>query len=92
MTKEQQFIEQAKIYEDLQDQIDLVRESLVKAMVELGPNKFAQDPETKIVYQVVKPTGTFIYYRDLDYIRTKKESERAGTLSAKKAQEAGFDV
>lgn len=90
--KEQKFLELAKQYESLKDQLDKVREQLTESMTELGLNTFLQDPETKIVYQIIKPQGTFISFKEIDYIRTKKEDERAGSLSVKKANEAGFVV
>lgn len=92
MTEQQRFLDAAKKYEEVVDQLKAAREELDLAMQGLGLNTFVQCPDTKIVFQVVKPNGTFMYYRDLDYIRTKKEGERAGTLSIKKAQEAGFEV
>jgi len=88
----QKFIELAKKYEQLSDELSLVREELNKEMLAVGLNEFAQDPETGIVYQVVKPTGTYISFREIDYIRTKKSDERAGSLSAVKAQAAGFTL
>jgi hypothetical protein len=39
---------------------------------------------------VVKPKGTFTYFKDLDYVRTAQEGERAGTLSKKEAESLGF--
>ena len=86
------FLDLVKTYEDLQNRLSEVRGQLEEAMKNLGVGTMLQDPSTGIVYQVVKPNGTFIYYRDLEYIRTKKEGERAGSLSVKKAEEAGFIV
>lgn len=92
MTEQQRFLDAAKRYEEAIDQLKAAREELDLAMQALGLGVFIQDPDTKIVYNITKPNGTFMYYRDLDYIRTKKENERAGTLSVKKAQEAGFVI
>lgn len=84
------FLALAKQSEQLRDQLDQVREELNAAMADLGVGKLLQDPETGTVYKVVKPQGTFIYYRDIDYVRTAQEGERAGTLSKKEAEAAGF--
>jgi hypothetical protein len=70
--------------------MNTARVDLEVAMKDLGLETFVQDPTTLLVYQIVKPNGNFVYYRDIDYIRTKKTEEKAGSLSAKKAQEAGF--
>lgn len=86
------FLEAAKKYEQLQEEVSKVREELVASMTELGIGAYVQDPETGLVYKVTKPGGTFVYYKDIDYVRTAKASERAGTLSKKEAEEAGFTV
>lgn len=93
MSKEQRLIEAAKSYEEKIEALNAAREELTSALTEMGVDKYAQDPETKVVYKVIKPTGTFTYYRDIDYKRTAKEGERGGTvLSKKEAQEAGFTL
>lgn len=93
MTKEEAFLDLAKQYERERMVVDSLREELAVAMAALGPDKYIQDPDTGAVYKIVKPLGTFTYYRDLDYKRTALDGERGGTvLSKKEAQEAGFDV
>ena len=44
------------------------------------------------VYQIVKPSGRFVTFKDVDYVRTKREGEERGSLSAKAAEAAGFKV
>ena len=91
MTKEQRFIDLAKRHEDLQAEMNLLREDMTAAMLDLGVDKYAQDPETMAVYKIIKPLGAFTYYRDIDYKRTALDGERGGTvLSKKEAEEAGF--
>lgn len=86
-----EFLSLAKEYEATQEKINEIREKLNEKMEILGIDSYIQDPDTLLVYKVVKPTGTFMYYRDLDYKRTAKEGERGGTvLSKKEAEEAGF--
>lgn len=92
MEREMKFIEIAKKYEELQEQMKAVREELEATMNTLGTGTYAQDPDTGLVYKITKPTGTFMFYRDIDYVRTAKATERAGTLSKKEAEEAGFVV
>lgn len=91
MSKEQTLVEAAKNYEKAVEALNAAREQLNAAAADLGIDKYAQDPETRAVYKVIKPTGTFTYYRDIDYKRTAMEGEKGGVvLSKKEAQEAGF--
>jgi hypothetical protein len=91
MTDQQKkFLELAKYHEQLKDKLDEVRKELEASMTDLGLGTVLQDPETLTVYKMVKPTGRFIYYYDIDYVRTAQEGERAGTLSKKEAEALGF--
>ena len=84
------FLKQVKEYEELKDKLEEVRAELTASMAEIGMNAYFQDQETDLVYKIVKPKGTFISYKDIDYVRTAKEGERQGSLSKKEAQEKGF--
>lgn len=86
------FLELAKQKEALVEQLKAVNEELEKVMGEVGMNNMLQDPETKIVYQVVKPKGTFMYYKEIDYIRTRKSVDEKGELSMSAAEAAGYDL
>ena len=44
------------------------------------------------VYQVAESEGRFIYNEPLVVNRTRREGERSGSLSLKKAQELGYEV
>lgn len=76
-------------------EIDSFYEELEKALSdvasEIGLNSYFQSSDGT-VYKIVKPTGTFVSFRDLGYNRTKREGEERGTLSVKEAQSAGFNV
>ncbi|NJO48149.1 MAG: hypothetical protein HC840_00375 [Leptolyngbyaceae cyanobacterium RM2_2_4] len=90
MSKEK-FVELAKKMEKQQEELNATREELTAVMLALGIDTYAQDPETLAVYKIIKPLGTFTYYKDIDYKRTALEGERGGTVLAKKeAEEAGF--
>lgn len=92
-TKEQKFIRLAKEMEALSEAYAAKKEELNQAMVELGVDTYVQCPDTLIVYKIVKPSGTFVSFREIDYKRTAKEGERGGTVLAKKeAEEAGFTL
>ena len=90
--KEINFVEAARAIEILKGELETAYERLNSAMTELGVDAYVQDDASKLVYKIVKPKGTFTYYRDIDYVRTAKEGERAGSLSKKEAQEKGFSV
>lgn len=90
VSKEKKFLDLAKYQEELKVKQDDVREQFNAAMEALGVGATLQDPETLTVYKIVKPSGTFMYYRDIDYVRTAQEGERAGTLSKKEAESLGF--
>lgn len=92
MSKQDKFLNEAKQMESLQDQINALREAMNASMADLGLGTLLQDPDTGLVYKIVKPNGTFVHYKDIDYVRTAKATERAGSLSKKEAEEAGFVV
>jgi len=90
MSKEK-FVKLAKELEALDAQRNEKREELEAVMKEIGYDQYVQDPETLAVYKTIKPNGTFISFRDIDYKRTALDGERGGTvLSKKEAEEAGF--
>ena len=92
MSKEQ-FVQLAKKLEKQQEEINTTREELTSVMTALGLETYAQDPDTLAVYKIIKPLGTFTYYKEIDYKRTALEGERGGTVLAKKeAEEAGFNL
>lgn len=90
--KQVRFLELAKYQEELKGKLDEVRQELTSLMTELGIGTYIQDNDSLAVYKVVKPQGTFMYYKDIDYVRTALEGERAGSLSKKEAEEAGFTL
>lgn len=74
---------QSKNYEEL--------EIVLKA---LGIDTYHQDPLTNVVYKITLPAGTFVPFRQIDYIRTNLSGEKRGgsVLSQKEAKEKGFNV
>lgn len=86
MSKEN-FVKLAKELEALDEQRSAKREELEAAMKALGVDSYARDSVTGAVYKIIKPTGTFISFRDIDYKRTALEGERGGTVLAKKEAE-----
>lgn len=86
------FIELSKRYEALKEEMKQIKPQLHELLGEIGIDNMFQDPETKLVYKVIKPTGTFISFDEIGYNRTKKAEEKKGTLSKKEAQEAGYEL
>jgi hypothetical protein len=70
-------------------ELDLATKAVAE---EVGLNGFFQDPSDGTVYQIVKPEGKFIPYKEVDFIRTRRGylGEAKADLSMKKAEEAGF--
>jgi hypothetical protein len=67
-------------YQDLETVVAAVAE-------EVGINGYFEAPDGT-VYKLIKPTGRFVIFKDLDFHRTKREGEERGTLSQKEAAEA----
>jgi hypothetical protein len=91
MNEQQVFLDAAKKYEAIVEDLKKAREELDAAMLTLGLDTYVQDPITMAVYKICKPTGAWTYYHDLDYKRTALEGERGGiVLSKTEASNAGF--
>ena len=87
---QQKFLALAKKREDLARQIKQVNLELSDTMRQLPLGEMFQDPADGVVYQIIFPSGTYVEFKNVDYIRTRKEGETKGTLSMKEAQAAGF--
>lgn len=88
--KKQELVGIIKTYEAKKAELDLIRDQMTTLLSDVGVGIYIQCPETGTVYKVVKPNGTFVYFKDLDYVRTALEGERAGTLSKKEVEAIGF--
>lgn len=86
------FIQLSKKQEKLKEELKENGKKLEELLLELGEGTSFQDPTDKVVFEVVIPDGRFISYPKISYNRTKREGERAGSLSVKKAKELGFDL
>jgi hypothetical protein len=73
-----------KYFEDLQKALEAVK-------LEIGIDGMFQD-EQGTVYKVVIPEGRFVAFDKIGYERTRRQGERAGSLSLKEAQSRGFMV
>lgn len=70
--------------EQYKQAIDVLKE-------EMGIGGHFQDFEGT-VYQVDNCDGKFVYNTPLEVKRTRRDGERAGSLSLKKAEELGYSV
>ena len=89
-TTQTKFLELAKYYEELKDKLEEVRVELQANMTELGIGTNFQDPDTLTVYKIVKPKGVYMYFRDIEYVRTAQEGEKSGTLAKTEAALLGY--
>lgn len=86
---------QAKAYdlilkkEELKAQMKEVNLALDVVLTELGEGNAFQAYDGTVV-KVTVPTGTFIEFKRIDFVRTRREGEAKGSLSKKEAEEMGF--
>lgn len=88
---EEKFIELAEKKELLKKQLKDLEPELEQTMQLLGLEHSFQGTNG-LVYKITKPNGTFISFKQIDYVRTKKEGEAKGSLSKSEAKELGFKV
>jgi hypothetical protein len=75
-------------YKEFVEQLALATQELVK---EIGIGAHFQDSEG-VVYQTADCDGKFVYFDKFEVKRTRREGERAGSLSMKAAKELGYQV
>lgn len=66
-------------------------EATAAVQAEIGMNGHFQDTDGT-VFQIVKPEGTFIQFKDFSYTRTRREDEKKSSLSLTKARDLGYEV
>ena len=65
--------------------------ALLAVAEETGIGNYFQSDD-QVVYKIITPTGRYVKFDTVSYLRTKRGDERQGTLSAKEATEHGFEV
>tara|TARA_R100000951_G_scaffold19275_2_gene16096 strand:- start:5043 stop:5327 length:285 start_codon:yes stop_codon:yes gene_type:complete len=85
-------IELSKREESLKEQLKTNGEELDALLTESGVGSSFQDPTDNVVFEVVVPKGRFVYNKTIGFDRTKREGERSGALSMKRAKELGFTL
>lgn len=91
MNSNELFFELSKQYETKKAELDKIREELNLAMQAIGIGTYLQD-EDGTVFKIDQPTGTYVEFRKINYVRTARDGEKRGTLSKSEAQEAGFNI
>ena len=89
---QQNFIQLEKKKAEIKKYFDDLEVATKAVANEVGVDGFFQDPTDGTVYQIVKPAGTFISFKEVDFIRTRRGylGEVKADLSMKKAEEAGY--
>lgn len=89
---QQRLVELADQKEAIVEQLKKIDAELAVEATALGVNEIFQNPETGVVYKTIVPAGTYVTFKEIDYVRTRKEGETRGSLSMKEAEAAGFSV
>lgn len=90
MNLKEQFLQLVKEKESTAKHLKHLDIQLTDIMKQLPLGEMFQDSVDGTVYQIIIPSGKFVDYKTIDYVRTKKEGEKFGTLSIKMATEVGF--
>lgn len=88
----EKFLSLVKDYESAKEKVKAIGVELNAEMERLKVGTHFQDPETKLVYEIVIPTGTYVEYRTIGYNRTKNKDEKQGSLSMVRAKELGYTL
>ena len=86
------FVELEKKKEAIKAYFEELQAATEAVIAEIGINGMFQDPSDGVVFKMVIPEGKFVTFDKYGYTRTKRNGERAGTLSVKAAEEAGYKV
>lgn len=69
--------------------LDAFDAALQAVAEEVGADGYFQDTEG-VVYKITCPTGRWVKFDTVSYVRTRRGEEKQGTLSVKEAVAAGF--
>lgn len=86
---QKKFVELERKKEEVKKYFDELSAATAALVKETGVGSYFQD-EQGIVYKVVVPDGKFVSFDKFGVIRTKRPHERAGDLSMKEAEAAGY--
>lgn len=89
--KQKKFVELDKKKAEYKEFIEQYSAAINELVEEMGVDGHFQDVEGT-VYQTANCDGKFVYFDKFEVKRTRREGERAGSLSMKKAKELGYGV
>lgn len=72
--------------DELKKQYEELNTELEQVLTYLGVDTFFQDKDGT-VYKVVVPKGSFVSFKHIDFVRTRRGMEKIGSLSQKEAKE-----
>jgi len=87
---QENFLNMVERFEALKEEMKALKLQMHEELESIGPNSYFKG--NGVVFKVVRPEGTFISFDKIGYVRTKKPTEKRGSLSVKEAKEAGFDL
>ena len=90
--QQKKFIELTKQLETLKEKRKEISSELENLANEIGVNSSFQDPTDNTVFEIVIPDGKYMYFDKIDYVRTRRDGERSGSLSLKRAKELGYNL
>ena len=92
LTKKQlKYIELEKKKQEYKEFLEEFKAVTEELSDEIGLGGHFQDAEG-IVYQIFEGTGKFVHFDKYEVKRTKRNGERAGTLSVTKAKDLGYSI
>lgn len=91
LTNEQKkLIELSKKAEETKSELKILKTQIAELLNTIGVGSSFKDPIDGVVFEIVIPKGRFVDHEHIGYERTKREGERAGSLSMKRAKELGY--
>lgn len=88
---QQRFVELDKKKAQYKEFLEQYNQTIKDLAREIGIGGHFQDYEGT-VYQMAECEGTFVHFNKFEVKRTRREGERAGSLSLTKANELGYGV
>jgi len=88
---QRRFIELDKKKAEVKKFLEEYNAAAEAVVAEVGLMQYFQDEEG-IVYKTGVPLGTFVFFPRVEILRTRRDGEKAGSMSLKEAKDAGFDV
>ena len=82
----QKLVELSYKKDELKTKYEELNKELEEVLTYLGVDTFFKDKEGT-VYKVVVPKGSFVSFKHIDFVRTRRGMEKVGSLSQKEAKE-----